>query len=268
MPMVPNTIMPTITTAASSSICHQYCTSTAGSTIMPTEMKNTDPNRFLIGTITLSMRSDIMVPARIEPMTNAPSSRLNPHTTENTAIEKHSAIDTTISVSSLRYARALLKNVGNTYTPTRNHIIRKKASLPSENSSSVPWTSPMASDDSSTSISTANRSSIISTANTSCANLRCRSPRSDSAFMMMVVDDIDIIPPRKMRFIRFRSRIYPTPNPANVMPVMTISAVTAADVPDFISFWNENSRPMLNISTTIPKSAQKLMLSALVMLGR
>ena len=65
----------------------------------------------------------------------------------------------------------------------------------------------MASDDSSTSISTANRSSIMSTASTSEANLRCRSPKSDSAFMMMVVDDIEIIPPRKMRFIMLRPRI-------------------------------------------------------------
>ena len=52
------------------------------------------------------------------------------------------------------------------------------------------------------------------------------------------------------------------------MPVMMIRAVTAADDPDFMSFWNENSSPMLNISTTIPRSAQNVRLSRLVMLGR
>ena len=102
MPRVPNSIMPAITTQANSRICHQYVTSTPGSTIMPTEMKNTEPNRFLTGAITRSMRSAAMVPASIEPITKAPSSRLKPHATENTAIEKHRAMATISRVSSLR----------------------------------------------------------------------------------------------------------------------------------------------------------------------
>ena len=52
------------------------------------------------------------------------------------------------------------------------------------------------------------------------------------------------------------------------MPVMMISAVTTDDEPDFISLRNENSSPMLNISTTIPRSAQNVMLSRLEIEGR
>ena len=57
MPKVPNVIMPAITTADSSSIGHQYWTRMAGCTIMPTEMKNTEPKRSLTGMVTCSMRS-------------------------------------------------------------------------------------------------------------------------------------------------------------------------------------------------------------------
>ncbi len=84
----------------------------------------------------------------------------------------------------------------------------------------------------------------------------------------MVVDDMEIMPPRKMRLMELRCSMYPTPYPAKVIPVMMIRAVITDDEPDFISLRNENSRPMLNISTTMPRSAQKLMLSRLEMEGR
>ena len=78
MPKVPNTIMPTMTTAESIRIGAAYSTITSGFTIMPTEMKNTDPKRSLTGTTTCSMRSAKLVPARIEPMMKAPSAREKP----------------------------------------------------------------------------------------------------------------------------------------------------------------------------------------------
>ena len=78
MPNVPKTIIPTITTADKISIGTQYCAMMVGSTIMPTEMKNTEPKRSLIGTVTCSIFSAKLVPARIEPITNAPRAIENP----------------------------------------------------------------------------------------------------------------------------------------------------------------------------------------------
>ena len=57
IPNVPNTIIPTMTTADSNSIGDRYSTIMLRSTIMPTDMKNTAPKRSLIGATTLSMRS-------------------------------------------------------------------------------------------------------------------------------------------------------------------------------------------------------------------
>ena len=52
------------------------------------------------------------------------------------------------------------------------------------------------------------------------------------------------------------------------MPVMTISAVTTAELPEFSSLRNENSSPIENISTTMPRSAQKVIFSGLAIEGR
>ncbi len=57
IPNVPKTIMPTITTHDSMSMGEMYSSITCRSTIIPTEMKNTAPNRSLTGVITCSIRS-------------------------------------------------------------------------------------------------------------------------------------------------------------------------------------------------------------------
>ncbi len=57
MPNVPKTIIPAITTTDSKRIGHQYCMIMPGCTIIPTEMKNTEPKRSLTGMVTCSMRS-------------------------------------------------------------------------------------------------------------------------------------------------------------------------------------------------------------------
>ena len=85
---------------------------------------------------------------------------------------------------------------------------------------------------------------------------------------MIVVDDIDIMPPRKMQLMVLRCSIYPTPNPAIVMPTMIIRAVMMAELPEFMSFLKENSRPSENMSTTMPRSAHTSMFSRLDMEGR
>ncbi len=85
---------------------------------------------------------------------------------------------------------------------------------------------------------------------------------------MIVVEDMDIMPPRKMQLMKFMSSSFPTPKPASTIPVMIIRAVTMAELPDRNSFLNENSSPSVNISTTIPRSAQKSMFSRLEIEGR
>ncbi len=57
IPKVPNRIMPAITTPESSNIGQKYSTMTLRSTIMPTDMKNTAPNRSLTGLTTASIDS-------------------------------------------------------------------------------------------------------------------------------------------------------------------------------------------------------------------
>ena len=57
MPNEPNIIIPTMTAADNNSIGFQYNAMTCGSTIIPTEIKNTAPKRSLTGVTTDSMRS-------------------------------------------------------------------------------------------------------------------------------------------------------------------------------------------------------------------
>ena len=100
--------------------------------------------------------------------------------------------------SSLRNFRCLLMNDGMRYTPTTYQSTRKNVSLSTLHINSLPLTlSLMAIDDNNTMRITAIRSSTMSTASTCGANCRWRMLRSSRAFMMIVVDDIDSMPPRK-----------------------------------------------------------------------
>ena len=108
----------------------------------------------------------------------------------------------------------------------------------------------------------------MSTARTREANFFCLMPRSVSVLRIIVVEDMDIMPPRKMQLMVFRCSKQPTPKPAKVIPVMMMSAVTIAEEPALTSFLKLNSRPRVNMRTTMPRSAQKLMFSPLVIEGR
>ena len=186
-------------------------------------------------------------------MTNAPSASEKPQYTENTAMPKHIPIDTTRSVSLLRKRRQRLSTEGITYTPTKNHIIRKNDSLATLISSSEPSTELLSAiDDSITIINTANRSSTISTANTNAANFCWRRPISVNALMMMVVDDIESIPPKNRQLMKLKPKKCPTIKPANIIPATIISAVTTAAVPERNNFLKLNSRPKEKSNTTIP----------------
>ena len=167
MPVVPNTIIPTITTTDSSVIVPAYCTITSGLTIMPTEMKKTAPKRSFTGPTMRSMRSASGVPARIEPMTKAPSASEKPLSTENIAIRKHSPMEMMSIISSLMTRLKRRKMVGITNTPTTNQMMRKNPNLRMLLSISPPSTVLLiAIDERSTIITTAKRSSTMSTANT------------------------------------------------------------------------------------------------------
>ena len=81
-------------------------------------------------------------------------------------------------------------------------MTRKNTSLLTLNSISPPSTLLFtAIDDRITIMSTAKRSSTMRTANTSDANFFCRRFKSVNAFMMIVVDDMDSIPPRNRLFM-------------------------------------------------------------------
>ncbi len=126
----------------------------------------------------------------------------------------------------------------------------------------------MAMDDSITIITTANKSSTMSTASTCEANFCWRSPMSVNALMMMVVDDIDSMPPRKSELIKLKCSAWPTAMPAHIMPATIISAVTMAEPPARTSFLKLNSSPSEKSSTMMPICAQNSMFSDVVTDGR
>ena len=81
---------------------------------------------------------------------------------------------------------------------------------------------------------------------------------------MMVVDDIESMPPRKRLLMVLKCMSRPTTKPTPIMPVTIIRAVTTAEPPERTSFLKLNSRPSEKRSTTMPISAQKSMFSAVV----
>ncbi len=148
-------------------------------------------------------------------------------------------------------------------------MTRKNSSLPTLNSRSAPSTALLtAMDDRITIITTAKRSSTMSTARTSDANFCCRSPMSVNAFIIIVVDDMDSMPPRKRLLMLFMPMNLPAAYPAHIMPATMISAVTTAEPPALISFLKLNSSPSEKSRTTMPICAQKSMLASVVTDGR
>ena len=116
----------------------QCSITTDGESIIPTETKNTTPKRSLIGVRSFSILSDCMVSARMDPITKAPRAEEKPTPSAKVTIVKHNPMLTISRISSLMYFEAFLRRVGIRYMPTRNHRIRKKASLPRLKSISPP----------------------------------------------------------------------------------------------------------------------------------
>ena len=124
MPKVPKVIMPTTTTTASSKMMPALCHMSTGSTIMPTEMKNTAPKRSFTGVMMRSMRSASVVPASIEPITKAPRASENPDHTASVAMPKHSPMAMMSKSSSPMKRLNFLSRLGMTKMPTVNQMMR------------------------------------------------------------------------------------------------------------------------------------------------
>ena len=89
-----------------------YSTIMFGSTIMPTETKKMAPNKSFTGATNLSMFSDSIVSARMEPMIKAPNAGEKPTLAANTTMPKHSASDTMSNVSLFISLRTRFRNSG------------------------------------------------------------------------------------------------------------------------------------------------------------
>ena len=120
---------------------------------------------------------------------------------------------------------------------------------------------------STTNSSTAMRSSTTSTAVTVEANFCCFSLRSSKLLMMMLVDEMESMQPRKVHSMAEKPRILPTELPMRNMMASSVSAVMAPVAPTFFSFLMLNSRPKPNIRKTMPISLHTVRLALSVMAG-
>ena len=85
---------------------------------------------------------------------------------------------------------------------------------------------------------------------------------------MMLVDEIDNMQPRKMQFILCQPISFPIMKPTENIIINSVSTTMAPEPPTFLSFLNENSRPMANKRKTIPMSLQVWTLVVSVMTGK
>ena len=250
------------------SIGPQCSPMTCGSTIIPTDTKNMAPNRSLIPFTRCMICSLSRVSANMEPITNAPSAAENPARVASVTITKHRPMLTSSRISSLRYLCAFLSIVGIRYIPTRNHRIRKNTSLPSPISISPPANLfDTASVESNTISTTAIRSSNTRAPNTSGANGFSLRPRSSYALIIMVVDDIDSIPPRNIDSMLLHPIASPTMKPNMNIPTHWVTAVIRALLPTLSSFLKLNSSPRANSRNIIPISDHSLTVAVLVTVG-
>jgi len=215
------------------------------------------------------MRSASTVPARMEPITKAPRAAENPLLTEKITIRKHRPMAMTSSNSSLMKRLMRLKMLGSTKMPTVNQMMRKNDNLRMLRSISSPLTVLLiAMDDRITMSTTAKRSSTMSTAKVMGTNRRLVMFKSVSALRIMVVDDIEIMPPRKMLSMVPKCSDLPTTKPKLIMPATMMSAVSTALPPTLSSFLKLNSSPSENRSTMIPICAQNSMLASMSTEGK
>ena len=201
-PNVPKNTCPTMTTTVRSSIGPLYSQSNCGSINIPTETKKTAPKRSFTGLIKRSICSASTVSAKIEPIKKAPKAEEKPACVAINTIPRQRPMLTTSMVSSFRYFRVFFRREGIKYIPTTKQKRRKTPSLTTLLNSSMPSTSLLtASVESKTISRTANKSSAIKMPRTTPAKRWLLTLASSNALYIMVVDDIESIPPRKMDVI-------------------------------------------------------------------
>ena len=214
------------------------------------------------------MTSASMVSAKMAPITKAPKAVENPAKSAKTTMPKQSPTATMHSVSSDIHLRIQRKKEGMRKMPKVNHTMRKKISLtmlmPSWAPSNRRLTLRV---ERITNSNTATRSSTTSTAVTVLVNFCCLSFKSSNDLMMMVVDEMDSIHPRKMQLMSLMPKIWPIVLPITNMIANSVNAVTAPVAPTFFSFLMLNSNPKANIKKTIPMSLQTWMLVSSLMAG-
>ena len=177
---------------------------------MPTETKKMAPKRSFTGLISRSMRSASTVSARMEPITKAPRAAEKPAFVAISTMPRQRPTLTISSVSPLRKRFALLRKEGIRKMPTTKQKSRNSPSfttLPSSSMPSTVWLTAMV--ESRTISRTAKRSSTTRMPNTTPAKCWSRRPMSSKALKMMVVDDIESMPPRKRLFICPQPRARP-----------------------------------------------------------
>ena len=203
--------LPTRVTKVMMTTGQAYCTKTAGLTNIPTETKKIAPKRSFTGWMICSMCSASTVSARIDPIMKAPSAAENPVRVANTTIPRQSPSETISKVSLFISRFAFFKKNGRINIPIRNHRIRKKTTFNTLINSSSPTNSLLtAIVERMTIIRIAIRSSTTNVPNTTPVKRWLRKPRSSNALIIIVVDDIDNIPPRKIEFIVLQPNRCPT----------------------------------------------------------
>ena len=135
-----NSERPMMATKAMTTMAPRFSVTAAGVTSMPTDTKNTAPNRSLMGLNSASTRIACTVPARMDPARNAPSAEENPMASARTTIPKHSAMDAMSRISSLSSERRRLRALGTRMTLSANHTTRYSAMRPIRTATAPPST--------------------------------------------------------------------------------------------------------------------------------
>ena len=201
-------------------------------------------------------------------MTKAPKAVENPAKSANTTMPKQSPTATMHRVSSVIHLRIQRRKVGMRNMPKVNHTTRKKASLTMLSPNSPPLKLLLTLRvDRMTSSRTAMRSSTTSTAVTVLVNFCCFSFKSSNDLMMMVVDEMESMQPRKIQSMLPQPSRCPTMFPMRNMMASSVRAVMAPVAPTFFNFLTLNSRPRANIRNTMPMSLQTCRLVESVMAG-
>ena len=165
--------------------------------------------------------------------------------------------DTMSSVSSLISLDALFSSVGSRKMPSTSHSTRYSTSSPSWSASAPPEMDLLTEMvDRMIIMKMPAMSSITSVPNTSWAKSFFRTFSSSKALMMMVVDDMDSIPPKNTLSIVPQPMSCPTAKPKASIPPTSTSAVMIAVPPTLASLWRLNSRPRQNIRMMMPISLQ------------